>query len=340
MRVGVAHVAGRYTWPSGSGTQFSDGCDAIWGLGLRMVKLYCTKNYLTDYPLQTSWSSVPTSLKTLAQTTQFTTQLSRAWGTVILTCFTFANGATNWWRADVNQSLLDAEYTEMRNLAEHLLSTYSGTGREFILQTWEGDWAFMDSFTVDTYVDRQIVDRYAAFLGTRIRAVRDARAAVASDCKVLCAYEANRVLDARTKPHLRRLLRDLSAKVQPDVISYSAYDSTIVDQGGWGATFDAWKAATVPAFSKALRELQLCYPGVPISIGEFGFPEGPELPPGRDVGAMIRVISDVAKSYGVKWLTYWEVFDNEEYSPGVPRGFYTHKPGGALSVAGTTLPTL
>lgn len=340
MKVGVAHSAGKYTWPSGSGTQFGDGCSAIRNAGFRVLKVYCTKNYLTDYPLQTSWSSTPTSLKTLADTTQFVTELSKDWSTIVMTCFTFANGATNWWRVNPSAAAFEAEYAEMRELAEYLLETYSGSGKTFVLQNWEGDWAGMDSFEVETYVARPYIDRYAAFLGVRQRAIEDARKAVASDCRVLMAIEVNRVNDTRVKPHLRRILRDISQRVTPDVVSYSAYDSTIVDQGSWGATLSGWQTATVPMLTKCLQAIKQAWPGVPIQIGEFGFPEGPELPPGRDVGAMIQTVYDVCLAQGVETLIYWQVFGNDELSPGVLRGLYTVKPDGTPSVAGLKLASL
>lgn len=339
MRIGIAHSAGKYSWPAVTTTQFTDGCNEIYSRGFRTLKVYCTSDYVANYPLHT-WSSTPTSLKTLAQVTEYAAQLARTWHTVFMTCFTFANGSTNWWRAQPLTSAFEAEYTEMYDLACHLLSTYNGTGRRFVLQNWEGDWAFMDSFTVETHVDQKMVDRYVQFLGTRQRAVEAARRTTPSDCLVLHAVEANRVVDARLKPHLRRICRDVFSRVRPDVVNYSAYDGTIVDQGGWGADLTAWTAATTPVFTKALRTLKAAFPGVPLMIGEFGFPEGAELPVGRNVGDMINVVHAIALSEGVDTLIYWQVFDNEETSPSVPRGFYIVKPDGSSSQASSALVAL
>lgn len=341
MRIGIAHAAGKYTVPNGSGTQLSDGSGAIHALGLRTVKLYLSSDYLADYPLQASWSSTPANLTQLAQTSQFAGELSKDWASVVLTCFTFANGSTNWWRVNPTAAKLSAEYAEIRALAEHLLSAYNGTGREFVLQNWEGDWAFMDSTVVETHVSRELVDRYVAFLGTRQRAVEDARKAVASDCRVLNAVEANRVLDAREKPHLRRIARDISERISPDVVSYSAYDSTIVEQGGWGASHAAWEQATVPAFTKALRALKAAFPGAELQVGEFGFPEN-EAPPGANLDSMIRVVHEICRAEGVARLIYWQVFDNENGAGGAGtyRGFWVRTPAGALTPSGQTLQAL
>lgn len=338
--IGVAHVDGAYDLPN-DGNQFTNGANRISALGFPVLKVYCTGAYLTDYPLQTAWSSVPTNLSELVQTTQFVDAFA-LFQKIVLTTFTFANGTTNWWRVDPSNAKMQAEYTEIYNLAVYLLTTYDGTGKEFIFQNWEGDWAFMDSTTVDTYVPRKMVDYYAAFLGKRQQAVRDARRDTQSDCSVRMAFEANRVLDARNMPHLRRILRDIAPRLQPDVISYSAYDSTIVEQGGWGATYAAWLASTTPVFQKALREIQLAFPGVPIQIGEFGYPEN-EAPVGRNCGDMVTAThtlfaNQVTENRGN--FLFWEIFDNEEISPGVPRGFFIVKPDNTVSDSGLAMQAL
>lgn len=334
-------MRGLYTVPAGSGTQLADGCNVVWDLGLRVIKLYLTGDYAADYPLQSAWSSTPTSLVELAQTTQFAAQISRSWHTVVLTAFTFSNGGTNWWRANPSAAKMATEYNEIRALAEHLLSAYNGTGRTFVLQTWEGDWAFMDSFTPDTYVAQKLVPYYAAFLATRQRAVADARAAVASDCKILNALEVNRVLDARLYPHRRRILRDLAARVTPDVVSFSAYDATIVDQGGWGADYAAWSAATVPAFRRALRAIKSAFPRSLVQVGEFGFPEQ-EDPAGADIAAMIQDVNDVAESEGCTLLLFWQALDNEVGAGGAGtyRGYWLAQPDGSPTISSAKLAEL
>lgn len=338
MKLGAAHVDGLYTVPNGSGTQFSDGCDAIWNLGLRTIKLYLTADYATDYTLQSSWSATPTTLTTLAQTTQFATQLARAWDTVFLTTFTFANGTTNWWRADVAASKLSAEYTEIYNLAVHLLTTYAGTGRRFVLQTWEGDWALMDSTVVTTVVDPKFVDRYAAFLGVRQKAVEDARKASPSDVQVLNAVEVNRVLDSVANPDRKRILRHLAGRIRPDMVSWSAYDGTIVDQGGWGASQAAWEAATVPVIRKAFAAIKAAFPGVPLYVGEFGFPEE-EVPGDHSIAQMLNTCLYEFECAGVDTALFWQVFDNEQGGggEGTYRGYWMKKPNGDVSASGLAI---
>jgi hypothetical protein len=336
MIAGCAHVDGRYTVPFGSGRQFGDGCDAIWNLGLRALKVYLTRNYLTDYPQQNSWSSTPTNLTQLVQTEQFATEIARQWSAVVFSAFTFANGLSNWWLVAPTAANYAAEYAEIYSLTVYLLTAYNNTGKTFVLQNWEGDWCWADGpvHTLDrTFVSREVVDFYAAFLGTRQRAVRDAVRDTAHDnVQVLCAFEVNRVLDAMSNPDQLRIVREIANRVQPDLVSYSAYDSTIVVMG-WTADEATWEAACEKYFSRALGIINRAFPGVPVQIGEFGFPEL-EVPPGHDVAAMIRKVADIARRFGCRYLLYWEVFDNEG------RGYYLQRPDGSLSIAGETVPSL
>lgn len=339
MYLGAAHSAGKYD-VGPAGDQFTNGCNDIYARGFQVLKVYCTADYLTDYPLQADWDTAPTTLTELAQTALFTTQLSRDWAAVQMTIFTFANGSTNWWRVSPSASKLAAEYTEIYNLAVHLLSTYSG--KTFILQNWEGDWAFMDiAGAPDTRVDRELVDRYVAFLGVRQRAVEDARRATASSSRVLMAVEANRVLDAREYHHRRRICRDIAKRIRPDVVSWSAYDGTIDTPVGFGADYATWAAYTLPRMRKAMAILRHSFPYAQFfQIGEYGFPEVQAVGLGRDVGDMVGPVIDEATAAGFSWCTYWQIFDNEELSPGNPRGFYLTKPDGSDSDAAAKYATL
>jgi hypothetical protein len=340
-QLGVAHVAGLYEYPASPGSQFAEGCDAIWEMGVRTLKTWCTSAYASlDYPRQT-WTGTPTTMKTLLELPEYKAQLDRPWREVILTGYTFANNPggviTNGWRVDPSAAYMQAEYDETREAAEYLLAEYNGTGRTFIIQNWEGDWALMDAQGLpDTRVTWQQTQNFGAFLGTRQRAIEDARKTIASDVTLLHAIEANRVVDVRRYPHRPRVANVIARLVQPDVISFSAYDATIVDQGGWGADLAAWTTATTPVFRAAIRTLRRAFPNALLQIGEFGFPEGSELPPGRDVGAMVQVIHDIAVSEGVRTLVYWQVFGNDETSPGsgVPRYFATHLEDDTLTSAG------
>ena len=337
MLYGSAHVQGFYTVPEDSWNQLADGCDAIWDLGLPVLKLYCTSAYRGNYPLQ-RWSSWPLSMAQLAATTEFASQLSRPWKQIVLTCFTFANNpgglVTNWFRLYESAAALEAERREFYDLTSYLLTAYAGTGKVFVLQPWEGDWIWSDDTVFDnaSRMESQIVENYAAWLNARARGVREAvRDTPHEGVSVLSAIEVNRVLDSTLNPARRRIVRDLVGRVHYDCVSYSAYDSLtdLIYSGYWGDSFDDWMAKSSVFFPRAVRIIRANFPG-PVQIGEFGFPEL-TAPPGYDVGAMIRHVAAMAEAEGVERLIYWQAFDNDT------RGYFLRRMYGLLSVAGETM---
>lgn len=347
MKFGVAHVAGLYNYPGVAGEQFTEGCQAIWDLGVRTLKIWCTSAFnARDYPRQT-FTGAPTTAKEFMQTPEVDAEFDRGWDQIIFVIYAWANNpgatVTNGWRVNPSAEFMTVEMVEIQEAGEYVLERLDGTGTEVVFQNWEGDWALMDAEGApDTRVSWQQVHNFAAWLGTRQRAVEAARRTVASDCTLLHAMEANLITDVRRFPHRPRVLGVISKLVQPDVISLSAYDPTIVNQGGWGANHSAWVAATTPVYTAALRTAKRACPHARLNVGEFGFPEGPEKPGSADVASMVQVIHDISLAESVHTLCYWQVFGNDETSPGsgIPRLFATHKPDGTLTAAGTKIAAL
>jgi len=206
--------------------------------------------------------------------------------------------------------------------------------KTFILQSLESDWNWSEpTYTTSTFTPRVNVDRYAAFFSVRQRAVSDARRDTAhTNVSVWHAIEPNRIVDAYVNSNRRRLVRDIAYRMQPDMIAYSCYDSTI-DTFSWTADYATWVATYSPLFRQALQRIKKMFPGVPIYISEVGWPEN-EAPPGFDITDMCGVIKDIAEDEGCKYMIYWLVFDNEGSPPPANRGYWLVKPDGTLSEAG------
>ncbi len=104
----------------------------------------------------------------------------------------------------------------------------------------------------------------------------------------------------------------------------------------------ALEANVAAGCRKALRRIKAAMPGVRVYVGEFAWPQDESwftaLDP--DVGNLIQIVLDVAQAEGVTDAVYWQIFDNEEQSPGVPRGFSLYDRDGnavtpgALNAAG------
>lgn len=348
MKLGAAHVQGLYTVPNGSGTQFTDGADVVEALGLPAFKFYCTQTYAADYPLESAWSGASANCTQFLQTTEVSGVLARAAFTdFAITIFSFGNPATNWWRdaGKADNPRLLIEYTQVYNAAVHLLTTYNNTGKSFVLQNWEGDWALMDgtppTVPVNTYVKKRDIDYCLAFHSARQRAVRDAtRDTAHTNVSVRYAVEVNRVLDVVQNPGRARLLKDVLNRLKPDVVSYSGYDSFT----NYGANQTEWESLTTTNYTLALDIIHDFAPDSLLQIGEVGFEEERIAidRPSYDVGEMVTLMVNLSEQAGAKWFYYWQTFDNEVdgTTPSGTKGYWLAKPNGASSLAATALQAL
>lgn len=332
MRHGVAFVAGKYPNRSGPQDYFTYCADAAADIGADAVKAYATPTYTTVYPNQT-WGASHTTLTGLVQDAAYAAMFSDARLTrFFLNTWTFANGINNKWINEWTNADDAAEYTEIYNMAVHLLSTYSG--KEFVIQNWEGDWALLGSFVFTDEVPPQRANRMACYMRARQRAIRDARAAVTSTSTIVCAFEVNRCLDkqgARVHEFLDR--------VRPDAVSFSLYECI----NTYGANQAECEANIERLMTRAAFNVRrVLGPQVRLYIGEYGWPEAePGFSGlGLNLGALIQKVIDTADALGFTDMVFWNLFDNEEQSPGVPRGYYVYDETLTLSDQGTKLATV
>jgi hypothetical protein len=143
-----------------------------------------------------------------------------------------------------------------------------------------------------------------AWLSARQRGVQRARNEVGStDVSVLNAVEVKRVLDY-AQHGLARVINKVVPQVQPDMVTYSSYDSS--DSGTDPNTVQA-------NMNLALNTIKKLAPD-PVSLGdrrilisEYGLFEN------QETGASWRAeaILSTAKSAGIAGAFLWNVFDNE-----------------------------
>jgi hypothetical protein len=318
---------------------FSYGIATMKGVGtsgFTTAKTYLTSDYATKYPNQ-AWGTAPTTLTGLAQTAPYVALFSDTdFPRHILTTYSFANGIFTPVN-DVSPTQLANEYTEVYNLGVHLLSTYSD--KTFILQNAEADWELLGGVDPEQSVLPSRVRNFQAFIRVRQRAVRDARAATPSSSKVFLAVECNRMLDDKSE----RMHRSVLTQVKPDIVSLTIYESI----NTWGT--QAFTEATIESnLRRSAKFLQRHLGNQLVMYGEFTWPQDETQFTfhSLDVASLIQKVIDMANTLGVIGVSWWQIFDNEEQSAGVPRGFGIYSRDGnaatpgPLTDAGTKFTTL
>lgn len=326
MRYGCAHVAGKY--PTSS-SFLTDGFNSLKNtFGFEGYKFFLGPNYTVDYPNQV-WGSVPTTLTQLASTTPFSTVFGGANSGAFfyLNCWSFANGVNNPWVDGINSTQMQAEYQEIYDLVVHLRNTYSNL--TFYIQQWEGDWSLIGSFDPGKAIPYDRHQRMKAFYKKWRQAINDAVAATTGTVQIVFGIEINRTLDG----NIDRAWYDILPEVAPDAISWSAYEGI---NSGWAGGQSSAESSIATLFERFVKKVRQAMPNTPIYLGEFGFPEAePSFTgPGLNVGNLIQKVIDVGDSLGVTASVYWNWTDNEEISPGNPRGYYLIKPDTTMSGAG------
>ena len=207
-----------------------------------------------------------------------------------------------------------ADYDAYYGFTQKLLRTYDGTGKQFFLGHWEGDWYYLDGYngsqeTVCDTVTQGMID----WINTRQRAVDDAkRDTPHSGVSVWNYLELNRPMDAMEKGYDRVVNRVLPF-TNVDYVSYSAYDS--MNQSSRTVR------QVVGYISENLPE-KSGVPGPRVFIGEaaapasrFGYDDA------KHCEANLRIMEKFLRT-DVRFFLYWEMYCNETLEDGRSNGYW------------------
>ena len=319
--IGVTHVAGKYHLTDKD--FLNEGADEILALGSRVIKLYLKLPPERDYPFNSQWPSVRT-LVDLAGTPYYRAVFEKPFTSYILTTYS-AGRPDHYWRHGVTDEQARDEEEQFYRLARYLLATYRATGKTFVLQHWEGDWAIRGSFDPKADPTPQAVAGMIRWLGAAAGR-RAARAeAGAAGVRVFHAAEVNLVKIA-LKEGRPTVTDRVLPRARVDLVSYSAWDTQ--DNPALLREALDYIARHVPD-RRPLGQRN-------VYLGEFGLPEN-EFPRGQ----VRRTISEAMKTaidWGCPYVVYWQLYCNEARRRPVKtsddvRGFWLLRPDGSKALA-------
>ncbi len=321
-RIGFTHVDPKYHF--GGRPVLVEGAERILGLGSRVIKLWLTPNAPEKYAANDAWPKCD-SLVALAQAPSFKAVFAMPFTAYVLE--TYPHGRPDhYWRNGVSPEQKAREVADFEALASHFLAAYKGTGKTFIFQNWEGDWAAGKIGDPGAAPTPTAVHGMIEWLNARQEGVERARERHPdAGCRVFHAAEVNLIgiaLDGR--PHA--IVDTVIPKTHCDLYSYSAYD-TAIPQARFRQALEYY-AARAPD-SKAFGAKN-------VYVGEYGIPEN-DFPPEK-VRAVIRDNTETALAFGCPYVLYWQLYDNEARRQPVRanadcRGFWLVRPDGSKSWA-------
>lgn len=208
------------------------------------------------------------------------------------------------WQDGFDEAEEKALYDELRDFAAYLLAKYNGTGKQFYLGHWEGDWYL--SGATDPKVD-PTPERIAAFtryLQTRQRAVDDARRETPHENVAVFNYvEVNQVVKGLdgTRPTVTNAVLE---KVNPDFVSYSCYD-VLAEPDRAAALHRALDEIASKLSPKDGIE------GKRVFVGEFAVKASLTGFDGEKHAAANREFLRAIVEWGCPFALYWQFYCNE-----------------------------
>jgi len=337
-RLGSAHVAGRYNFTRDD--YLNEGADQILKLGMRVIKIYL-HDPAGSYRFNSRWPKFD-DLTQVARHPYYRRLFGKPFTTYIMTAYSLRNRDGAYWRRGVSDEQYARESQEFYELAKYLLEAYRGTGKTFVLQHWEGDWAVRGNTNPEPEGDPspKALDGMVRWLNARQDGVDRARAEVKNtDVKVYNACEMNLVaiaMDGRTT-----VVNNVVPRTRCDLYSYSSYDTIGVAAENPGEGRKLFRRALDYIASKAPDSRD--FGDKNVFVGEFGWPEvRSEKDPGASTEKCLRVLkmtTEESLAWGCPYVVYWQVFDNEVRSGKARptndqcRGFYLVKPDGTRAAA-------
>ena len=217
-----------------------------------------------------------------------------------------------WWRRGFSVENQEKEYDEIRAFASYLLTTYSGTGKTFLLGHWEGDWHLRPSLQLnsDESITSEVLQGMTDWLNVRQRAVDDAKRDTPHHRVNVYHYtEVNHVI-AVSMAGRPSVTNSVLPKTNVDYVSYSAYDSLRDIPGNLSKALD-YVAAKLPP--------KAGFPGKRVFIGEYGFPA--RVVPEAERDRRSRQVMRLGLEWGCPFILCWQM-DNNEVKEGQQNGYW------------------
>lgn len=318
--LGATHASGKYFFDP-SRDFLNEGAVELATTGMRAIKVWAIPDNPGGYYMWNSnWPSSFPTVTDLADYPYYRELWRRPFETYVLTITggrTFRDGFPDPYPAQLQQEFYD--------LAVFFLTEYDGTGKTFILGTWESDWQLRGTFDLSPEFDPDAtaIAGMIRWYSARQAGVTQARLDYpSSDVNVYAAAEVNHMgLAMQGRP---TVANDVLPYVNMDLITYSTWGETIPmgddEEAGRQGFLDAlnYLAGMAPD-STALDPSGQPFGDKNIVITEFGAPE-------REWGAsgpaklerITRGTVEVAYTFGCPWMFFWELYCNECCDPNDP----------------------
>ena len=346
-RIGVTHVSGKYHLTREP--FLPEGAKLIHDLGYKRLKLWFDPNKIqVAYPFNSDWSSLGKKprLVEMAQHPYYDQAFALPFETIVLEVYPVDPPDPD--RQDGKYLDLSSDFAEDEEqiyvLSDYLMKRFKDRKVTFILQNWEGDWMLRDNARQEWLsgnypeLEKRIAG-FARWFQARQNGVdRARRDNPQSQCRVLHAVEANRVMDSWHD--IPTITSHVLPRITPDMFSWSCYDGLSRGKKSFEASaVGIWRGyETIQHYARQR-------PGggeIPVMIGEVGVPEQNAKLTSEDVAAIYDGALASSCALGLDGFYIWQLYCNEvedgvakdknTYDSEELRGYWLVRPDGTHSL--------
>jgi len=303
--LGATHVRGFYYLTDKD--YLNEGADQILAMGSRVIKIwfYGKRHEHPEhvYRFNSHWPAAK-SLVEGAQLPYFKEFFGKPFTTYILVV-TSLGRSSKYWYDGVTQEQAQDETQQFYELTKHLLTTYKGTGKTFVLQHWEGDWMTRKHVERETDPDPKVHLNMIKWLNARQAGVNKARQEVGCHgVNVYHAVEVNNIVPSLEKGR-PNIVNAVLPYTSVDLVSYSSYDSIFAAKDGRPELF-----GQCVEFIKDNLPSSAVFGRDSVYIGEFAVPENDQFSQ-KDIEVIVKNTVEIALKENCPWIVYWQLYCNE-----------------------------
>ena len=309
----------------GTTYQLTDGplllemAEAIAELGSDTLKISVTPNYTRHYRIERN-PEYKSALDLISKDPSYKAAFDMPFRNIMLWLYPFSDTKSKFRTGNFRPGEAELIYREIYEFTEHLLKTYSNTGKSFFIGNWEGDWHTFSGRDRKEDPKPEILEGMREWFLLREKAVADARRNTPHQGVNVYFYVEINLVARAMREGRPALVNQVLPHIKTDYVSYSAYDVSNVTTRIGGAEGRAMLFEALDFIEKHLPPSDL--PGKRVMIGEYGATYRPS----RDAESQRRKAADIMR-WGLEWgcpfILYWQLYCNELVRAGdANRGFW------------------
>lgn len=308
---GTQMIGGKYKFTKES--YLVEQAKHIRGMGSNILKVSLGPNYFQTYPDLNKDPSVRSTVDLLKNEKEYQKIFDMDFKYVFMWVHTLTG--IKWGKPMSSPDKL-AIYKEIYELTEYLLTEYNGTGKTFMIGNWEGDWLLHGSGKRNIDPGDEKIEAMKQWFQIRQAAIDDAKRKVAHDgVEVFYYVEVN--LAKKGMKGERCITESILADVNPDLVSYSSYESTKNHPN-----YDSLKNTVAPLMDYMESKLQP-KDNIPferrVFIGEYGTQVSKKNTV-EDQSNQTKEIMQLALELNLPFALHWEFYNNEYAEDGRSKG--------------------